>query len=81
MSQDNATTGVWVRVDPNGTSAQPENDHTVDGTQCFISPAGWFKPNRVIEVKDADGKSYKWLMGGLKRRGADFEVIEGQPTG
>ena len=53
---------------------------TANGTQCFISPAGWFKPNRVIGVKDADGKSYKWLMGGLKRRGADFEVIEGQPA-
>jgi hypothetical protein len=51
-----------------------------NGTQLCISPAGWFKPSRVIEVKDADGKNYKWLMGALRRRGADFEVIEGQPA-
>ena len=34
---DNATTGVWERVDPIGTSAQPEDDHTVDGTICWIT--------------------------------------------
>jgi choice-of-anchor B domain-containing protein len=34
---DTATTGVWERVDPNGTSAQPENDHTSLGIFCFIT--------------------------------------------
>lgn len=41
---DNATTGQWVRLDPNGTSAQPENDHTpAPGTMCWVTgnaPAG-----------------------------------------
>ncbi|MBK8232623.1 MAG: T9SS type A sorting domain-containing protein [Candidatus Eisenbacteria bacterium] len=41
---DNASTGQWVRLDPNGTSAQPENDHTAaPGTQCWVTgnaPAG-----------------------------------------
>lgn len=40
---DTATTGIWERVDPVGTSAQPEDDHTPDGTLCFITgqhPAG-----------------------------------------
>ena len=29
---DDATTGVWVRVNPNGTAAQPEDDNTASGT-------------------------------------------------
>ena len=41
---DNATTGQWVRVDPNGTVAQAENDHTpAPGTMCWVTgnaPAG-----------------------------------------
>ena len=38
---DNATSGVWVRVDPVGTAAQPENDHTVPpGTACFVTGQG-----------------------------------------
>jgi hypothetical protein len=37
---DNATAGLWVRVDPNGTSAQPENDTTVAGTMCFVTGQG-----------------------------------------
>ena len=52
----------------------------VNGAQLMITPAGWFKPNRLVEIKEAD-KVSKWLMGALKRRGADFEVIEGQPAG
>ena len=51
-----------------------------NGAQLMITPAGWFKPNRLVEIKEAD-KVSKWLMGTLKRRGADFEVIEGQPAG
>ncbi|MBD3337415.1 MAG: T9SS type A sorting domain-containing protein, partial [Candidatus Eisenbacteria bacterium] len=40
---DDATTGIWERVDPNatydgGTMIQPEDDHTPDpGTRCFIT--------------------------------------------
>ena len=38
---DNATSGLWVRVDPVGTAAQPENDHTVaPGTSCFVTGQG-----------------------------------------
>lgn len=46
-AQDTATSGQWVRVDPNGTTAQPEDDTSPDGTLCFVtgnaapgSPAG-----------------------------------------
>ena len=34
---DNATTGIWNRMDPVGTAAQPEDDHTVNGTMCWVT--------------------------------------------
>ena len=40
---DAATTGIWLRTDPNGTQViagvyvQPEDDHTVAGIQCFVT--------------------------------------------
>lgn len=38
---DNATTGIWVRADPVGTAAQPEDDHTpAPGVNCFITGNG-----------------------------------------
>ena len=45
-ADDDATTGQWVRVDPNGTTyngqqAQPEDDHTpAPGTDCFVTGQG-----------------------------------------
>jgi aminopeptidase S len=40
IAGDTATSGQWVRVDPVGTNAQPENDHTVNGTICFVTGQG-----------------------------------------
>lgn len=37
---DTATTGIWERVDPIGTEAQPEDDHTVSGTLCWVTENG-----------------------------------------
>jgi hypothetical protein len=37
---DNATTGIWTRVNPNGTAAQPEDDHSNPGTICFVTGQG-----------------------------------------
>jgi Zn-dependent metalloprotease len=46
-TDDNASTGVWTRVDPIGTTstsgfqAQPEDDHTAaPGTMCFVTGQG-----------------------------------------
>lgn len=40
-ASDTATTGRWVRGDPNGTAAQPEDDATPGaGTQCFFTGQG-----------------------------------------
>ncbi|MFO0828206.1 MAG: M14 family zinc carboxypeptidase [Phycisphaerales bacterium] len=38
--QDNATSGQWVRVDPNGTIAQPESDSSPNGTLCYVTGQG-----------------------------------------
>jgi choice-of-anchor B domain-containing protein len=38
---DNATAGQWVRVDPVGTTAQPEDDNPAGtGTKCFVTAQG-----------------------------------------
>jgi hypothetical protein len=51
---DDATTGVWVRVDPVGTEAQPENDHTPSpGTMCFVTGQG--TPGGTVGDNDVDG--------------------------
>ena len=34
---DDATTGVWTRMDPEGTPAQPEDDHTPGGVNCWVT--------------------------------------------
>ncbi|MBI3844044.1 MAG: choice-of-anchor B family protein [Planctomycetes bacterium] len=38
---DNALTGIWTRVDPVGTGAQPEDDHTAGAaTRCWVTGQG-----------------------------------------
>lgn len=39
---NDASTGNWVRVDPRGTAAQPEDDHTAGGgnTDCWVTGQG-----------------------------------------
>ena len=38
---DDASTGQWVRANPVGTAAQPEDDHTAPvGAQCFFTGQG-----------------------------------------
>ena len=53
---DNATTGIWTRVDPVGTGAgfvQPEDDHTAaPGVQAFIT--GQSNPGDGVGVSDVD---------------------------
>jgi len=50
---DNATAGIWVRGDPNGTAAQPENDASPDGTECFFTGQG--PVGGAIGLADVDG--------------------------
>ncbi|MEM7260502.1 MAG: hypothetical protein AAF488_00830 [Planctomycetota bacterium] len=37
---DDASTGVWARVDPIGTDAQPADDHSNPGTVCWVTGQG-----------------------------------------
>jgi choice-of-anchor B domain-containing protein len=50
---DNATSGIWVRVDPNGTAAQPEDDHTPgSGHVCWVTGQG--TPGGPVDAADVD---------------------------
>jgi choice-of-anchor B domain-containing protein len=41
VGSDDASTGIWTRVDPIGTAAQPEDDHTTDpGSTCYVTGQG-----------------------------------------
>ena len=49
---DDATTGIWERADPQGTQAQPGDDHTPDGTLCYVTGAS---ANGGLGGNDIDG--------------------------
>jgi len=51
---DDATTGVWVRVDPRGTAAQPEDDHTPSpGVRAWVTGQGTVGGS--VGEEDVDG--------------------------
>ncbi len=50
---DTATTGVWERVDPLGTSAQPDDDHSPSGSLCYVTGQG--SPGGSNGENDVDG--------------------------
>ncbi|MBT6785698.1 MAG: choice-of-anchor B family protein [Planctomycetes bacterium] len=50
---DNATTGVWTRVAPIGTDAQPSADHSVVGTNCWVTGQG--SVGGALGENDVDG--------------------------
>jgi Zn-dependent metalloprotease len=51
---DTATTGQWVRVDPNGTAAQPEDDRTpAPGVNAWVTGQG--VPGGGLGDADVDG--------------------------
>ncbi|MSR45256.1 MAG: hypothetical protein EXS15_07895 [Phycisphaerales bacterium] len=52
-SGDTATTGIWERVDPIGTAAQPEDDHSLTGTICYITGQG--ATGGTLGAADVDG--------------------------
>ena len=52
-ADDYASGGIWVRVDPVGTIAQPEDDHTQEGTLCWVT--GQHVPGEADDFSDVDG--------------------------
>ncbi len=53
LASDTATTGTWTLVDPRGTAAQPEDDHTAAGTLCFVTGQG--SKGGSLGENDVDG--------------------------
>ena len=47
--------------------------------RVLITPQGWYKPGRTIEIQMGK-ETQRWLLGPLKRRGTDFEMIEAAHT-
>lgn len=58
---DTATTGVWERVDPNGSAAQPEDDHTTAGTLCWVT--GQAAAGASVGTNDVDGGATSLVTG------------------
>jgi choice-of-anchor B domain-containing protein len=53
QATDTATGGRWVFGDPVGTVAQPEDDHTLSGIQCWFT--GQAQPHYQSGTADVDG--------------------------
>lgn len=64
-TDDSATSGIWTRVDPVGTTAQPEDDHSPTGTRCWVTGQGVFGGS--AGAADVDGGvttlTSPWLNG------------------
>ncbi len=50
---DSATSGIWLRANPVGTAAQPEDDQTENGSLCFFTGQG--APGGPLGANDVDG--------------------------
>jgi choice-of-anchor B domain-containing protein len=50
---DTATAGLWVNADPVATAAQPEDDRTPTGTNCFVTGNG--AVGGAVGAADLDG--------------------------
>ncbi len=69
---DTATGGVWTRVDPVGTAAQPENDSTDRGAFCFVTGQG--AAGGAIGAADVDGGTTTLTSPVLMVPGADARI-------
>lgn len=49
---DDATTGLWNRMDPEATAAQPGDDATVNGAQCWVTDG---RAGSGVGTYDVDG--------------------------
>ena len=74
VAGDTATSGVWVRADPVGTSAQPENDHSDPGTICWVTGNG--AVGGADGAADVDGGFTTLLSPVFDLTGLDEPVIE-----
>ncbi|MCP5021719.1 MAG: hypothetical protein GY930_08060 [bacterium] len=81
---DTATTGHWTRGNPVGTSAQPEDDHTVPGDNCWFTGQGSIGGS--LGANDVDG-GYTTLLspifdaGGLSELAVSYWLWYSNNTG
>ena len=74
VAGDTATAGAWVRVDPVGTSAQPENDNSAVGAVCWVTGNG--AAGGADGAADVDGGFTTLLSPVLDMSGLDEPLIE-----
>lgn len=72
---DTATFGIWERLDPIYTAAQPEDDHTpTPGTHCFVTGNG--TPGGVPAENDVDGGATSLTSPGWQLAGATTAILK-----
>lgn len=70
---DTASGGIWTRVDPNGTAAAPEDDHTPGvGTFCFVTGQGTV--GGALGGADLDGGTTTLVSPVMELGGSDATV-------
>ncbi|MEO0482289.1 MAG: GC-type dockerin domain-anchored protein [Planctomycetota bacterium] len=70
---DDATTGVWVRVNPNGTAAQPEDDNSDTGVFAWVTGQG--SPGGASGENDIDGGTTSLVSNQIDLSDAEFATI------
>lgn len=70
---DNATSGQWLRADPVGTAAQPEDDHSPTGVACWVT--GNASPGSAIGTADVDGGTTTLLSANYNLTGLADPII------
>jgi len=70
---DTASSGIWTRVDPIGTGAQPEDDSDDPGALCFIT--GNASPGAGIGTNDVDGGVTTLVSPRLNGVGGAFSIV------
>ena len=64
---------MWVRVDPRGTAAQPENDNTPDGTFAWVTGQG--SPGGSLGENDVDGGTTSLVSNRIDLSGTQSATI------
>ena len=70
---DDATTGIWERVNPNGTQAQPEDDNTPNGTIAWVTGQG--TPGGGLGDEDVDNGATSLVSNRIDLTGTDSATI------
>jgi len=71
-ADDDADTGIWDRDDPQGTEAQPEDDHTpAPGTRCWVTDS---RAGSSLGTWDIDGGKTTLFSPALDLSGGDATI-------